>query len=91
MTSSSKPRLWPDHVSGVDDDVMLSVAVTGSFRVACYKARIQVHIGSAWMILDPEQAILLRDLLDAGIADAITELEDELTADIRVDLRKRAA
>lgn len=81
-------KFYPDHTSGADDDVSLLHRSSGSFRVAMYKGRVHVYVGSAYMILELEMATLLRDLLDAGIADALAYLAE--SAD-RVDLVKAVA
>ncbi|MGX1778093.1 hypothetical protein ACWIGW_38720 [Nocardia brasiliensis] len=69
-------KYYPEYTSGVDDDVTVCHSTSGSFRVAMYKGRLHVYIGSAVMILDLEKATLLRGLLDAGIADAVAYLAD---------------
>ncbi|WP_280409134.1 hypothetical protein [Nocardia brasiliensis] len=81
-------KLYPDHTSGADDGVSLLHSISGSFRVAMHKGRVQVNIGSAFMVLELEKAVLLRDLLDAGIADALTDAAESA---YRVDLVKAVA
>ncbi|WP_280391762.1 hypothetical protein [Nocardia brasiliensis] len=81
-------KFYPAHTSGADDDVTLCHSTSESFRVAMYKGRLHVYIGSAVMLLELEKATLLRGLLDAGIADALAYLAE--SAD-RVDLVKAVA
>lgn len=81
-------KYYPAHTSGADDDVTVLHSTSGSFRVAMFEGRVHVYVGSAFMILELEKATLLRDLLDAGIGDALADLAD--AAD-RVDLVKAVA
>ncbi|MFI6998762.1 hypothetical protein [Nocardia sp. NPDC050175] len=81
-------KFYSTHSSGVDDGVALCHSTFGSFTVRQSKGRLHVGIGSAFMILSQENAVLLRDLLDAGIADAVEYLASSA---YRVDLVKAAA
>ncbi|WP_280373991.1 hypothetical protein [Nocardia wallacei] len=67
-----------DHQVDVDN-VHVSTAVQGSFRIKYWDHidRVCVHVGTSLgngdmtMQLTLDQAVLLRTLLDAGIADAV--------------------
>lgn len=70
---------YGDHVSGQDDDVCTNIRVFGSFEVRYFghidRVCVEVRGKQGWarmsMQLTLEQAQLLRDLVDAGIADAV--------------------
>ncbi|MGX1774795.1 hypothetical protein ACWIGW_21960 [Nocardia brasiliensis] len=78
---------WGNHVPAVDQhghpadtlDVWVNTAVRGSFQVSyaeridkvCVGVRRFAECGDMTMQLTLEQATTLRDLIDAGIADAI--------------------
>ncbi|MFI9406245.1 hypothetical protein [Nocardia sp. NPDC052316] len=83
-------KYYPRHTTGADDDVLVTMAVQHvSFDVHYFDGKILVYFGSACgMHLSAEQAQSLRDLLDAGIADALDARE---SASARVDLVKAAA
>lgn len=61
------------HVTGIDDDVLVTMAMHHvSFEVHHFQGKVHVYFGtSCGMQLTVEQAIGLRELLDAGIADAV--------------------
>ncbi|WP_280449920.1 hypothetical protein [Nocardia brasiliensis] len=81
-------KFYPAHTSGADDDVTVLHSTSGSFRVRMFEGRVHVYVGTAYMLLELEKATLLRDLLDAGIADALADLAE--SAD-RVDLVEAVA
>ncbi|MET8875577.1 hypothetical protein [Nocardia sp. NPDC004604] len=80
-------KFYPRHTTGRDDDVLVMMAHHGvSFAVVYFDGKIIVRIGpDCGMHLSVEQARGLRDLLDAGIADALD------AAASRVDLVKAVA
>ncbi|QLY33293.1 hypothetical protein H0264_14575 [Nocardia huaxiensis] len=83
------------HVSKVNsygrqqdiDEIFVTTSVQGSFRVHYFESidRVCVDIqgspfgGDVSMQLSLDQAMLLRELLDAGIADAIAATKIELS------------
>ncbi|WP_280294942.1 hypothetical protein [Nocardia abscessus] len=82
---------WPAHRTGRDDDVLVTMAAHRvSFEVQLFRGKLFVDFGpSCGMQLTVEQARGLRDLLDAGIADAETDAQE--LAVYRVDLVKAVA
>ncbi|MEV2226234.1 hypothetical protein AB0E01_41215 [Nocardia vinacea] len=83
-------KYWPAHTTGVADDVLVMMhADNVSFKVQLFNGRLFVDLGSTCgMQLTLTQAQGLRDLLDAGIADALAD--QEINA-YHVDLVKAAA
>ncbi|MEU1205490.1 hypothetical protein [Nocardia sp. NPDC005825] len=78
------------HAAG-DDGVFMSTSVRGSFRVnyAAHIGKVCVSVedvlrggGRMSMQLTLEQAMLLRELVDAGIADALAATTVEPLAEL---------
>ncbi|KZM73307.1 hypothetical protein AWN90_32105 [Nocardia terpenica] len=65
--------VYGSHRTGVDDDVLVTMAARHvSFEVHYFRGKVHVDLGSSCgMQLTVEQAVALRQLLDAGIADAL--------------------
>ncbi|MFI9506802.1 hypothetical protein [Nocardia sp. NPDC052566] len=81
-------KYYPVHRTGRNDDVLVTMAAHAvSFEVHFYGKKVFVRFGtSCFMQLDLSQAVALRGLLDAGIADAIADQQSG-----RVDLVKAVA
>lgn len=70
-------KRYPSHTTGLDDDVLVMTAHHQvSFEVHYFRGKVHVRFGSSCgMQLRLSQAMALRDLLDAGIADARDEYD----------------
>ncbi|MBY8861114.1 hypothetical protein K7711_31880 [Nocardia sp. CA2R105] len=72
--------IYGEHKTGVDDDVLFTMSVhQASFKVQHFRGKVHVDVGVVGtycgMQLTVEQAVAFRELLDAGIADAIAATE----------------
>ncbi|WP_433756429.1 hypothetical protein [Nocardia sp. CA-135398] len=80
-------KYYPRHTTGHNDDLLVTMSQHHvSFEVVYFRGKVLVFFGPHCSLhLSVDQAQAFRDLLDAGIADALD------AAASRVDLVKAAA
>lgn len=62
------------YVTGVEDDVLVTLSEHhASFSVSFFQDKVIVQIGHCHMHLELDKAVRFRELLDAGIADALAD------------------